>query len=273
MRGIGVLLAAAAAGNAAAGDPGVARVRPETLHAFARYVRMTEARLDDELRRRDAFLWCEQSAERKRAVAAGQVAAAPASGNGEIGVPGGLIHDWIGAVFIPGATLARTLALVKDYDRHRDIYKPEVVDSKLLHRNGEDYRVSLRLLKTKVITVVLNTEHEVRYAPVDAARWTSRSVSSRIVEVANPGKEPEREYMAGEDHGFLWRLNSYWRFEEKDGGVCVECRAISLTRDIPPAVRWLIEPIVRALPKESLVNTLRATRAALAPGIAVPNED
>ena len=63
--------------------------------------------------------------------------------------------------------------------------------------------------------------------------------------------------------GFLWRLYSYWRFHERDGGAYVECRAISLTRDVPTGLGWIIEPIIQKLPKESLIHTLNATRHAL----------
>ena len=175
----------------------------------------------------------------------------------------GLVHDWSGCVFIPGATLERTLALVQDYDHHKDVYRPEVIDSKLLSRNGGDFRIYLRLLKKKVITVVLSTEHEVHYTKVDATRVNSRSYTTKIAEVEDAGKPGERELPPGKGHGFLWRLHSYWRFEERDGGLYLECQAVSLTRDVPTGLGWMIEPIIRNVPKESLTNTLRATRDAL----------
>jgi hypothetical protein len=153
--------------------------------------------------------------------------------------------------------------MVQDYNHHKDLYKPEVLDSRLLSRQGDDFRIYLRLLKKKVITVVLNTEHEVKYTRLDATRWRSASRTTKIAEVENAGKPDEREKPPGAGEGFLWRLNSYWRFAERDGGVWVECEAISLTRDIPTGLGWLVDPIIRNLPKESLENTLRATRAAL----------
>jgi hypothetical protein len=139
-----------------------------------------------------------------------------------------------------------------------------VLDSKTLSHNGNDFRIYLRLMKKKVITVVLDTEHEVHYRQVDATRWASRSYSTRIAEVSNPGRRDERELAPDTGHGFLWRLDSYWRFEERDGGVYIECEAVSLTRDVPTGLGWLIEPIIRKLPRESLENTLRSTRNAIA---------
>ncbi len=177
---------------------------------------------------------------------------------------GGLIHDWVGSVFIPGATVEQTLLLVEDYNRHKEIFKPEVLDSRVLSHEDNHFHIFLRLLKKKVITVQLNTEHDVQYTQLAPKRWRSISRSTRIAEVDNPGKPGEREKPPGTGQGFLWRLNSYWRFEERDGGTWVECQAISLSRDVPTGLGWIIEPIIRNLPKESLENTLRSTRTALA---------
>ena len=58
----------------------------------------------------------------------------------------------------------------------------------------------------------------------------------------------------------MWRLNSYWLLRERDGGVYLECEAVSLSRGVPAALAWLIDPIIRSLPKDALANTLRATR-------------
>jgi hypothetical protein len=178
-------------------------------------------------------------------------------------VPNGLIHDWIAAAFVAESTIQEIFAVIQDYDNHKNIYKPEVIDSKLISRQNDDFRVYLRLLKKKIITVVLDTDHEVHYRPVDRTRWTCRSYTTRIAEVENAGSQDERVLPADTGYGFLWRLYSYWRFEQRDGGVVVECRAISLTRDVPFGQGWAIEPIIQKLPKESLISTLENTRQAL----------
>ncbi|HVX67139.1 MAG TPA: hypothetical protein VHA11_11085 [Bryobacteraceae bacterium] len=232
------------------------------LEAFGRYVKTAEARIDERVRTQD-YLWSDDTPERLRMLQAGQVAVAPLTGKGDAPLAGGLVHDWIGAVFVPGATLAQTLTSVQDYGRNKLTHRPEVIDSKLLSRNGNDFRVYLRLMKKKVITVVLDTEHDVRYFPVNATFCHSRSYTTRIAEVENPGQPNEHALPEGEGHGFLWRLYSYWRFLEKDGGVYIECQAISLTRDVPTGLGWLIEPIIRGLPRESLVSTLNSTRNAI----------
>jgi hypothetical protein len=238
---------------------GAAELKPKTLEAFDQYIAQTESRLAAA----KTFLWAEESPDRARRVRNGEVVVLPFHDKPEMKVKDGLIHDWVGSVFIPGVTVDKVLALVQDYNHHKDVYKPEVIDSKLLSRQGNDYRINLRVLKKKVITVVLNTDHEVKYTQVDAHTWRSVSRTTKIAEVENPGKKDEREKPPDTGEGFLWRLDSYWRFAERDGGVWLECQAISLTRDVPTGLGWLIEPIIRNLPKESLESTLRSTRAAL----------
>jgi hypothetical protein len=242
---------------AAAPDATRAELKETTDQAFQEYVRSTEARLDKQLAA-GSFLWADGDTERARGVRSGKIVVQPATGKIDVPVTDGLIHDWIGAVFIPGTTLEGVLALVQDYDHHQKVYQPEVIDSKLLSRSGNDFQVYLKLLKKKVLTVTLNTYHRVRYVPVDGKRAYSRSYSTRIAEV-----ESGKELPPGDDHGFLWRLDSFWRFEERDGGVYVECEAISLTRSVPTGLGWLINPIIQNLPRESLTNTLRETREAL----------
>jgi len=231
------------------------------VEAFDKHMQAAQERFDRGLRG-GAFLWVDASPERKHAVSEGKILAEPSSQSGDIEIPGGLIHDWTGAVFVPGVTLAQTLRLVENYANHKNIYRPEVIDSRLLSRHGDDFHVFLRVVKTQILTVVLNTEHDVHYVRLDRTRWYSKSSTTRIAEVEDPGPN-ERELPPGNDHGFLWRLNTFWKFEERDGGVYLECQAISLTRDVPAGLGWLINPIIRTLPRDSLTNTLRATRQAL----------
>ena len=241
-----------------------AELKPETLRAFDLYVKEREAALSHRIRS-GPFLWSDESPDRARRVKGGEVVINGRDG-GVHEIKSGLVHDWSGAVFIPGATLKQVLDLVQNYDNHKNIYDPEVVDSKLRNRNGNDFHIHLRLLKKKVLTVVLNTEHDVRYFALDATRVHSRSYSRKIAELDDAGTQQERELPPGKDHGFLWRLNSYWRFQERDGGVYVECEAISLTRGIPMGLGWMITPIIRDLPRESLEKTLNATRDAVRGG-------
>jgi hypothetical protein len=241
------------------------QLKPQTLKAFDEYIREAEAGMERTLHGTEPFLWSEVSSETAQLVRGGQVVAQFWAGHGPVKVPSGLIHDWIGAVFVPATNLKKTLALIQDYDNHKNIYKPDVIASRLISHRGNDFRISLRLLKKKIMTVVLDTDHEVHYRSLDSARSVCRSYTTRIAEVEGAGTPKEKVLPPDTGYGFLWRLYSYWRFQEQLGGVCVECRAISLTRDVPLGLGWIIEPIIQKLPKESLINTLEATRQGLRP--------
>ena len=239
------------------------QLNPRTLEAFDAYIHKAETEMEHSLHGSGLFLWSDQSPERVQVVHQGQVVAQPWFGQGSAKVPNGLLHDWMAAAFIPDSNIQEILAVMQNYDNHKNIYKPEVVDSKLIRGDGNVFNVYLRLLKKKIITVVLDTDHDVHYCPVDQTRWVCRSHTTRIAEVENAGSPEERVLEPDTGYGFLWRLYSYWRLEERNAGVVVECRAISLTRDVPFGLGWAIEPIIEKLPKESLISTLEATRQAV----------
>ena len=246
-------------------------LKPQTVDAFNRYTEFTEAQIDAELARREPYLHIDALPEDRRAAAHAQLRDGKVAierletlDHGQrIHVPGGMIHDWTGTVFIPGATLAQTLALKDDYDHYQDYFRPDVIRSKILRHTGDDFLVLLRFYKKKIITTVLDTEHAVHYDIVDSTHAWSRSHTTRIQEVDSAGQSDERLEPEGHDRGLLWRMNTYWRFEEKDGGTYVECRSISLTRDIPAGLGWLIGPYVTSVPRESLTFTLATTRSAV----------
>jgi len=240
-------------------NAGAVELKPATTAAFDRYIRETEQRLDEH----KGQLWSDGAPDRARRVKGGEILVQPFHEKALIDIGDGLIHDWVGAAFLPGVTVEQTLRFVEDYDHAKEHFKPEVVDSRLLSHDGNHFRVFMRLLKKKVITVVLDTEHDVQYERIGDGKWRSASRTTRISEVENAGKSNEKVLPPGTGQGFLWRLNSYWRFEERDGGTWIECQAVSLTRDVPTGLGWLIEPIIKTLPRDSLQNTLRATRDAL----------
>src|SRR6266568_811887 len=255
---------------AQAGEPPLPKLKTETQEVFERYVKLTEARNEAELKRGTGLLWIDGLPEQQRAEAyaalkRGEIKMQKLEmrDNGKtMRCPSGMIHHWTGVVFIPGAKLGDVLAVLQDYDRHSVYYAPDVERSKLESRDGDHFRVFLRFRRHKVITVVLNTEHEVQYFRDAPGRAHSRSSAVRIAEVENAGKSDEREKTPGEDSGFMWRMETWWRMEERDGGVYVQSEAVSLTRDIPVVIGWMIEPFVNGIPKESLTFTLEATRKA-----------
>ena len=257
----------------------------KTAEAFAEYVRATEARNESELKRGEGLLWIDDlpEAQRKRdyaELARGEtlIERRNAFERGrEFACPGGLIHHWEGVIFVPGARLEDVLRVLQDYDHHAEYYAPDVVESKTKSHEGEHFKVYLRFRRQKVITAVLNTEHEITYFRDSETRAHSRSSATHIAEVENPGKKNEREKSRDEDNGFLWSMETWWRMEEKDGGVYVQSEAVSLTRDIPFGLGWMIGPFITSIPKETLTFTLEATRKAVVarqqPGVRGTNAD
>jgi hypothetical protein len=254
-----------------AAEPPSPRLKAETQGAFERYVRLVEARNEGELKRGKDVLWVdalpeEQRAEAYDALKRGEVRMQKLEileNDKPIACPGGMIHHWTGVVFIPGARVEDVLGVLQDYGRHSVYYAPDVERSKIESRDGDHFRVFLRFRRHKVITVVLNTEHEVQYFHDAPGRAHSRSSAVRIAEVENAGKTDEREKTPGDDDGFMWRMETWWRMEERDGGVYVQSEVASLTRDIPTGLGWLIRPFVTGIPKETLTFTLEATRKAV----------
>ncbi len=270
----GILLAAAAF---AAPPTRAADLHAETVAAFDRYIHSHDQRFDHEVKD-GPFLWLDAQPEAERAEIYGElrrgetiIRRVPVEIDGkELEVPYGIIHDWRGVVFIPGATLEATLRLLDDYDNHAKVYAPEVQRSKLLAREGNTFRNYLRFYKKKILTVVLDTEHEAIYETLSPTRAVSRTHTTRVNEVENHDESDERRKPEGHDGGFLWRLNSYWRLEEKDGGTYVECEGVTLTRDIPFLLKPIIGPYVWSVPKESLLHTLGNARKALQRPAAAP---
>jgi hypothetical protein len=244
---------------------------PETIKAFESYVKSAEARNNEELADRKNFLWIDAlpgpGRERTYRLLKGQQTvirhSASCASRDCSNIPGGMIHDWTGITFVPGVTLQQTLTALQDYDRDADYYRPTVLRAKLLSRAGNSFRVLLRLKETHFLTVVLDTEYEIQYLTLDATHAASVSHSTRITEIESAGSPQEHAASPQNNHGFLWRLNTYWRFHQADGGVYIQCNAISLTRDVPAGLGWLAGPFIENVPRESLNFTLTATREAL----------
>jgi hypothetical protein len=246
-------------------------LKPKTREAFDKYIRLTEERIKNEQGPGKSYLSIDaMKSEERSAVLArlknGEVVIdrkRTLENGKEIDVPDGMIHHWMGIVFIPGTTLKKTLALQQDYDHHAQFYAPNVTRSKLVSRKGDDFKISYRVRQKKVITVVMDTDYDVLYESVSTTRERSRSISTRIQEIENAGEKTEKAKPVDDGNGFMWRLDSYWRMEERDGGVYVQCEAVSLSRDIPTGLAWMIKGFVESVPRESLMFTLGKTREAL----------
>ena len=247
-----------------------ATLKPETVSAFNYYVRLTEARMDAEINNGDFLILDSLPADRRAStyvsVRGGAVYIEPLHtlDNGDrIRIPSGMIHHWAGVAFIPGANLAQSVAVMQDYDDQAKCYAPDVQVSKLLAHNGDNFKIVLRIYNKSLITVVFDAKFDIYNTALDDARIDSRSRSTRVSEVANPGKSNEHELPVGNDHGYMWRLYSYWRLEEKDGGTYVQIETIELSRSVPPEFEWFVGPLIESIPRRTLTKLLTATRLAV----------
>jgi hypothetical protein len=244
------------------------RLHPETVGAWTAYVTATEGRIARELESLRGFLavdFVENAAAERREILGGEVVVERMESvdaqRRKIEVPSALVHHWRGGVLIPGTTVAE---MVSQLERGVTPQQEDVLQSRILERGPGRLKVYLKLQRKKFVTVVYNTEHVVTFSHYGGMRATSASAATKIAELANPNTPDERELSMGDDRGFLWRLNAYWRYEDVAGGVIAECESISLSRDVPSVVRYLVNPLVESTAKESMVRTLRTLRSHFA---------
>jgi hypothetical protein len=254
-----------------AGIPACAtELKPETVAAFNRYVTLTEAQMEETARGDRFFIFDRfpklQSRQIYDQLQQGQIYIEQLhtlEDHQPIRVPSGMIHHWAGVIFIPKATLAEVLAVLNDYDHEPEIYKPEIRRARLIEQNGNVSKVYQQLYTKSIVTVVLNGYFEVTEIPLGSMRSASATRSTRIVEVANAGGPDEHEIPEDDGHGYMWRMNSYWRIEGKDGGVYVQNESISLTRSVPVMLAWLINPLTQSIPRDVLTHMLTDTQKAV----------
>jgi putative flippase GtrA len=248
-----------------------AELKPKTLAAWTAYVAATEARIAAELRTPDRFLVmdfqpqadaeAERAALRDGRILVTKMRSRDGAGR-TIDVPSGAIHHWWGAMFVPHVTLEEVLARARQ-SAAEDELQEDVLESRILEEGPDTMRVFLKLKRKKFITVVFNTEHAVEYARHGATRASSTSRATKIAELADPETPDEREKPEGRDRGFLWRLNSYWRYQAVEGGVIVECESLTLSRSIPAVLRLFVCPLINSAARESMDRTLGSMRTRL----------
>src|ERR1700679_3614506 len=240
-----------------------AELKPETTVAYQKYMAELDTQMAAQDHAQSGFLWIDRDAGRQQAVRRGEIVTQKVK---SLSVPAGMIQHWIGGVFLPGARLAQVVHVDQDYVDYGKIYGPDVSRVQVLSHDGNHFVVSYRITKTKVLTAVMDTVHAIDYMPLGSTRMAIQSRSQSVRQVEDAGKPSERDLAEGEGSGFLWAMNSYWRMEERDGGVYVECEAITLSRDVPFGLKVLVDPILRSFGKESLTRTLEAKRRAVLSG-------
>jgi hypothetical protein len=188
-------------------------------------------------------------------------------------VPSGIIHHWIGIAFLPGTTLAQTKSVLEDYAHERDNYFPDVRQSRLLSQEGNASEVFLQFYSKTIVTAVFNVNFASLTTDYSPTRAQIRSCSTRVADVENFGTPNEHELPPADSRGYLWRLCTWWHIEEKDGGTYIQVEAIELSRTVPFAFAWIVNPIIHNVPKTFLSHLLSATQKAVAKKSAAPDRD
>ncbi len=257
-----VLVCASLLGSGAVVE--AAELKAEALRNWDEYVQAANSKTKDRVGTGGTFLWLDEVPDRNRRVREGNILVAPAAEHIPRAVPAGLIHDWVGAAFFPNTKLEDVLAVVRDYDHYKEFYKPSVVESKSLAAPGEDDKFSILLVNKEVVAkFALDSEYQACFRKLDAKRWYGVAYTTRIQEIRDYGHPGEIKLPPDEGSGYIWRIYSILRFEERDGGVYVEVEAMALSRDIPAALRWVANPIVRRVSKNSLLTSLRQMQEAV----------
>jgi hypothetical protein len=245
-----------------------ATLQPKTIKAWENYVRLTEERIAAELESPDGFLARDflspdEADECREKIFADDICVlkmkTTAQGGKRPKIPAGMVHHWMGSIFVPGVELEELLGWIQKYSDHEEYFK-EVERSELLSREGDRFEIFLRLKRDKIVKLRYNTRHRVDFKQYSPLTVFSKSATTRIAQLDNPGTASEREKPEGVDSGFLWRLNSYWRYKQVDGGVIVENETLSLSRGIPAAIRWLVAHYLDSIPREFMRNTLGSLR-------------
>ena len=239
-----------------------AELKDETLKTWDAYIQTVDSQMRGRLQ--GSFLWVDEDTSRAERVRAGQILVSPVGKKNPKPVPSGLIHDWVGAAFIPGARLEDVLSVVRNYGHYKDFYKPMVVDAKPLGTEGSCDKYSMRVVyKESVAETALDTEYQACYLQLDELRWFSTAHSTRVQEIQHYGRPDEQDLPPNQGNGYVWSLYTVTRCEERDGGVYVELEAIALSRDIPVALRWMVDPIVRRVSRNTLLTSLQQTEEAV----------
>ena len=249
-----VMMMVAAGARTVAAQP-----EPAAVSAFNSYISELEARLQQQHRSPSGFVAPEDGTRLRQ----GEQIIEQLTPSRGPDLPGAMLHHWRGTAFAPGATAAGFERLIQDYAAYPKIYSPQILQARVLAHRDDHFDVMMRIRQKHVITVVLDTTYGIAFGHLDAQHGFSFSRSTRVSEIESPGTRNERALGPDRDHGFLWRLNTYWSYEERDGGLYMQVESVSLTRSIPTGLSWAIRPFVQSVPRESLEFTLQSTINAL----------
>jgi hypothetical protein len=235
------------------------------VSAFHAYAQQVESRLARQHQSGDTFLafTAPDPLNEAACLRSGELIIQQLTPSAGAEVSGSLLHHWRGTAFVSGAKAADFERLTQDFKAYPQHFSPQVLQARLIAQNGDRLQARMRVRQQHVVPVVLDTTYDITYGRLDDQHGYSISRSTRIDEIYGAGTSAERALNADEEHGFLWQLNTYWSYEEKDGGLYLQIEAVSLTRSIPHGLGWMIRPYVESIPRDSLEFTLRSACNAL----------
>ncbi len=230
------------------------RLKPETLAAFGQFIDRTELSMAQRQENGSVFLWLAEDPSRLAEAEAGEIVVERLDEDADL--DSAMVHNWIGGMFVSGVSIDHILAVFLNYDKYPDMY-PGIIESELLESDDNVNSLYQRLRRDDL---VLDTWHEAGHRMLGGGRAVTWSRSTQIREVRNAGDPDEALLPDGVGRGYLWRANVYWRLEQRADGVFAECYSVSMTRNIPWLLRWIVNPFVRRIPRRALEESLEATR-------------
>src|ERR1700744_5330694 len=241
----------------------MAEPTPAAVSAFDDYVHSVESRLAKQHQSPNRFLAPPLTPQDEQRLRKGELIIEPITPLTGLPLPGGLLHHWRGTAFAAGAKAADFERLMRNINAYPQYYAPQVLQAKLISQQGDHLQALMRVRQKHVLTVVLDTTYDITFGRLDAQHGYSISQSTKVSEIDSPGSANEHALSPSEEQGFLWHLNSYWTYEERDGGLYLQIESVSLTRAVPSGLNWIIQPFIEKIPRESLEFTLRSTCNAL----------
>jgi hypothetical protein len=243
---------------------GAAELDQRAVAAWENYIATAKLHMQDRLFGKSPFLWANEDPVRRQQLSSGQIVISPLGNSHPLVVPHGLIHHWIGAIFIPGATIEDLTAVVNDYNKYNEIYRPTLIKAELIDSadNGQKFSI-LWVQRVLLVTAAFYTELKSNYVALNSRQGYMTFSTVRVQQIENYGAKDERRLAQDEGSGYLWRLVSFARFEERDGGLYLELEVIGLSKDLPVSLRLLLKPVIDHIPRQALTAKLEQTRQAI----------
>jgi hypothetical protein len=249
---------------AVVGSSYAAELDQQALVAWENYIASVKVHMQERLTGKSPFLWVDEDPMRRHRLNSGEIVVSPVGNSHPLPVSHGLIHHWIGAVFIPGATIQDLSAVVGDYGRYSEIYRPTLIKAELLDSTGDEQKFSiLWVQRVLLVTAAFYSELDSHDVALNSRQGYMTFSTTRVQQIENYGEKDERRLAPGEGSGYLWRLISFARFEERDGGLYLELEVIGLSKDLPGPLRLLLKPIIDHVPRQALTVKLDQTRQAI----------